>query len=756
MLKFQVCGSFFAVAVALGSAAEAQTAAAPAASETDRDSGIQDIIVTANKRSENLQDVPIAITAVTSERLSGAGVTSTTDLAVVVPGLTIQNYNQAHLRGVGTSASGAGVENSIATYVDNVYMLSLTGALVQLSNIDQIEVLKGPQGTLYGRNATGGVINIRTRDPRHEASGSFSLGYGNYDTWSGRGYFTTGITENIAADFAGYFSLQGKGWGKNGFTGNEVKKADEYNVRSKWLFEPTDRDQIRVIGDYFHIKSSIFSAYTLLKGSSANYGPGTTLAGARPDLAPYVGPLPTQLSPIAVVGDPYLYDEGFYDVDLFVDPETNIKARGASLQWDHDFENLKITSITAYRRTTQHTDFSSNVSPAPRNTVALDTKAKQFSQEIQLGARDGAAVPWTIGAYYLSGDTHVDDITITGTALKPVYSIGYDSKVYTKSLAAFGQVTAPLWTGAHLTGGLRYTWEKRGIDAVQLVQFAPALPPTSLPPVVAHENFRKLTWRIALDQKLTTDILAYASYNRGFKSGMFNAVPPRRVAIKPEVLDAFEVGLKTDLFDRRLRFNISSYYYKYKNLQVTVFTTISANVQNGASAEVYGVDADVTAKPSDHLTLYGGVNLMHAEFKSYPSAPFFTPVPLAAGGGTIATTGSAAGNRLPYAPDYTFNVGGNYAAPIASGEINLNVNYSYSGKWFAGPDNILAQGAYGLLDASATYTLEDKGISIGMFARNITGEKYYASLNAAGNPGGYRQGLAGAPRTYGVKVGYKF
>ncbi len=738
-------------AVSLGCLAAGEAAAqdAPRPPEV----GIADIVVTANKRSESMQKVPIAITAVTSDRLAQVGITSTKDLAQVVPGLVIQTSlsgTQAHLRGVGTTALSAGTENSVATYVDGVYILSLNGALAQLNSIDQIEVLKGPQGTLFGRNATGGVISIRTKDPSHDFGGDFNFRYANYDTVSGQAYLTAGVTDNIAADIAAFASIQGNGWGKNLFNGRDVNKLDQYAVRSKWLIEPTDKDTLRIVGDYSETRGNYLNSFAPF--TAVNYGPGATTAAQRPDLAPYVAS--GALAPTAVVGDPYTFNGGFYDINMAQQPRYLFRTGGGSLQWDHDFDAVRFTSITAYRKAFNSVAWSNIPVPADRASASWREKESQFSQELQLTSGTGSTVKWVLGLFYLNGNAEYTDFSITGTTLAPLQSLGFRSKVTTESGAAFGQVTVPLWTGANITGGLRYTIERRGVDGFTLLDFGGGAFPVGV--TDAHTTFKKLTWRIALDQQLAPGILAYASYNRGFKSGLYNSIPPSSDIIQPEVLDAYEAGLKTDLLDRRVRLNVAGFYYDYKNLQVTVFTPTSAVLQNGAKARIYGADVDLTAKIGTHLTLTAGGTLMKSEFLSYPNAGFFTPQPASAGGGAVGTIGSAKGNRLPYAPDFTFNVGAAYTTPVGDGTLNANVNYSYSGRWYAGPDNIASQPAYGLLDGSINYTFPGDHLQAGIWVRNLTDKKYRVFIAEQGNPGGYFQGLVGAPRTYGVSLGYKF
>ncbi|HJQ17172.1 MAG TPA: TonB-dependent receptor [Allosphingosinicella sp.] len=740
-----------------GFGAGAAWAQAPSTANEDR---VEEIVVTANKRSENIQKVPIAITAVTGKRLEAVGITSTQDLAQVVPGLTIQNSlsgTQAHLRGVGTTALSAGTENSVATYVDGVYIISLSGALVQLNNIEQVEVLKGPQGTLFGRNATGGVINIRTRDPKHEPSGDFNVRYGNYQTLAAQGYLTGGLSDSLAADIAGFVSLQNKGWGKNLFNGKDVNKMDQYAVRSKWLFEPGDADQFRLIGDYSVLKGNSFNSFSLLKGTYDNYGPGNTLAGARPDLAPYVAS--GALAPFAEVGDPFPATGGFYDINVFDQPQYKYRTGGASLQWDHRFgDDLKLTSITAYRRARQHINWDSVPVPAFRGNVDWDEKESQFSQELQLGSTAGASIQWVAGLYYLKGKASYLHFDIKGTPFAPLDTLQFHSFTHVESGAAFGQVTAPLWSGGHVTAGLRYTVEEHGVTGDTTLIF-PGGFTIPIPAADRKKTFRRLTWRISVDQQLTPDILGYASYNRGFKSGLFNSIPPGGEPIDPEILDAYEAGLKTQLADGHLRFNIAAFYYKYKNLQVTVFTSTSALLQNGAGAEVYGTDFDFTGKIGPNITVYGGASIMHSEFTSYPGAGFFILQPLSAGGGTVQETRlpiGAKGNKLPYAPDFTFNLGANYVVPVGSGKLELNANYSYLGRWYNNGDNLLSQSGYGLLDGSINYSFGDSGFSVGVWARNIADKKYYLFLASQANPGGHQQGLPGAPRTFGGTVGYKF
>ncbi|GAA5063205.1 TonB-dependent receptor [Erythrobacter westpacificensis] len=764
-------GQVSAAALALALASEVAYAQEDAG-EVEQESGADTqerntIIVSANRRDERLQDVPIAINVVTADTLGTAGIEDTADLAQVVPGLvyqTSQSGVQAHLRGVGTTALPAGTENSIATYIDGVYILSMSGGLMQLSNIAQVEVLKGPQGTLFGRNATGGVINVRTRDPEYTPGGNVRLGYGNYDTFTASGYVTTGLSDNMAIDVAGYMSLQGDGWGTNVFTGEDVYQSDSYAVRGKLLFEPGDRDEFRLTGDYSRTEGNAFSSYRLLDGTFAQYGPGDTVAAARPSLvnAGAVGANPGQVAPFAVVGDPYAFNGNPYDTATFTQPFGVVESWGASLQWDHEFNNFRFQSITAYRELTADQQWGATPVPAFRTQANFIQNDDQFSQEFQLASLASSDIQWVFGLYYLDGGSNYDPFFITGTAIAPLEQLLFNAFTSTESGAAFGQATIPLGDRTNLTLGGRYTIEERGLVGETIASFLPGFgPPVPITTdqFEGEETFKKFTWRVSLDHRITPNVLGYASWNRGFKSGIYNSVPPGGLtgeAVPPEVLDAYEIGLKTELADGRLNLNIAAFYYDYSDLQVTVFTPIAALIESGPKAEIYGFDLDFIYSPTRLFSINGGLNYSSSEFKEYPNAQFLVPQTEAQGGGNAVVLGSAVGNELPYAPEWTANLGANLEVPLDTGHLDFALNYHYNDGWFAGPDNILEQPSYHLVNGSIGWQIGDTGPNVGLWVRNLLEEEYYTFLSAGNNPGGYNQGIRGAPRTYGITLGYEF
>jgi iron complex outermembrane recepter protein len=714
---------------------------APAAPAQESEPVLTEITVTAQRRSENLQNVPIAMTALSADQLAKSGVQSTTELGEVTPGLTVVNQNGdilPHIRGVGTTLFGAGVENSIATYVDGVYIASQAGSLLTLNNIAQVEVLKGPQGTLYGRNATGGLIQITTKDPQSTLSGDASLSYGNYQTSVGQLYVTGPIVaDKLAADLAVSATTQGEGYGTNLYNGQEVYKTDhDIAARSKWLFTPSDGTTVRLIGDYEDIAGSQYSTHGIAPGTKSGFGGGSGPA------------IPN------------------YDVDAAYQPYNSIKGGGISLRIDQNVGFGQLSSISAYRSDKSLEDFSV---PAPftLQDFVINIAESQLTQEFQLTSTQGGPLQWVIGAYYLHDDSDEDPATtIFGVPLQKALGVPASTSVYadeiTSSGSVYGQSTLAITPVDHLTLGFRYTDEKRSLVATEVAELgngltvyplapphaSPLVPPAALTP---SRTFTAPTWRFSYDHRFSDELLGYVSYNRGFKSGGFNASDPTQGAYQPETLDAYEIGLKTDLWERRLRLDTSAYYYHYKDIQVADFVDGSIAYYNGAVAEIYGLDVDLKALVTENLTSTAGASYIHDRYTNFPDAQFYTPN-LVAGGNTL-TTQSAADNRLPLTPDETFNLSGDYRYPLPSGSLSLNVTYYYSTRYVFAPDNILHQPAYNLVNTAISWTAPGDRFIASLWGKNLSNtvvaDGYLAS------PFGTLSNF-GPPRTYGAKVEVKF
>jgi iron complex outermembrane receptor protein len=318
----------------------------------------------------------------------------------------------------------------------------------------------------------------------------------------------------------------------------------------------------------------------------------------------------------------------------------------------------------------------------------------------------------------------------------------------------------------HLTLGLRYTSDHRsllasetGTLAISPIPGSPTIPvyplsPNPLVPVApinTSKTFTKPSWRFSYDHRFSDEVMAYVSYNRGFKSGGFNAGVPGDAPYNSEVLDAYEVGLKTDLWDRRVRLNTAAYYYDYKNIQVGHFVQGNIGYYNGAAAKIHGLDADLEVLVTPDLTLIAGTSWIHDRYSSFPNAVFFTPNPA---GGNIPGLSSAAGNRLPLTPDATFNVSADYRYPLPNrGQIHLTAIYSYSDSYIFSPDNILRQPAFSMVNATMSWTAPGERLTATLWGKNLSNEAVANAIleSALGSLAAYQP-----PRTYGVTVGMKF
>jgi iron complex outermembrane recepter protein len=713
--RLSALGIFSALTLSVASAAE------PTSSAASADTGasgamLEEITVTAQKRSENLQDVPISVEAFRAEALDAAAISTTADLDVVTPGLETGSefgWAQPHLRGIGTISVDPGVESPVAMYVDGVYYSSLAGGVLALNNVEQIEVDKGPQGTLFGRNATGGLLQITTKDPTQNFSGQVGLTYGNYNTGGGSVYISGGITPSIAADVAVYVNDQGTGYGTNYFTGIEVNKTSENAIRSKWIFNAPDNTEIKLILDY---EQTNFSPVALP-------APGTTPLGGSPYTA----------SPQGL--------DGYYQ------PYGLAKQGGASVQVKHDFDFGTFSSLTAYRDQSFRTIFDGALVPNFDYALNIDVAepVSQWSQEFQLTAPTESRLKWVAGIYLFAADAQFDPVSIYGGLLAPLAFDNTYSNQKTYSAAAYAQATQDIGWNTDLTIGLRDTYEERKIVENNYIGLGEGV--TELTAADNEQtSVQRPTWRFALDHKFTPDLMGYVSYNRGFKSGGFNddVVPTTKFA--PETLDAFEVGFKSNLFNDRIRINTAAFYYDYKNLQAVRYPDGLEEVYNAVAAKLYGLDLDTDFAVTKQLTIRAGLEALHTQYTNFPNADFTTP---AIGGGTNFGVFNADGRALSLAPNFTGDVSVDYAVPTSVGKVNLSVAYADNSGWFAEPDNRLHQSAYSLVNAQAAITSLDSLWTFKVWSRNLSNSQYTTQLSSQSN--GDSAEFA-PPRTYGVTI----
>lgn len=730
-------------------------------------SGLADIIVTAQKRAENLQDVPIAISAVPASALAESGIRSTQDLAQSVAGLNVTRTTEATvftLRGIGTQGGSTGQDGAVATFIDGVYMPSMAGATFALNNIERIEVLKGPQGTLYGRNATGGAVNVITRTPKQQFSMDASLGYGNLETMEGNFYATGGLAQGISADVAVYYRNQDKGFGYNRIINRDVNRSQDFIVRSKLLWEIGPDTDLTLAGDYGRTKGSLAIAYRPVPTSQLVDGTG---------YAQYLA-----------------NGNGYYDSQSEFEPVVDTRMFGGSAKLQHSFGAFSLTNILAYRGAKGFQRVEVDATPLKIIDAPLFNREKQWTEEIQL-AYDSDSVKAMAGFFYMDAKSQYDPFQIAGLAITGQTG-GLSNRIViystqkTQSYAGFGQVTWEFATDTNLTLGARYTVDKRRLDADQNLAIGIPLPDAycssycrpdgllvPIGSVSQSKTFKKPTWRIALDHQFGRDLMVYGSYSRGFKSGVYNLTSPSDAPAQPETLDAGELGFKSTILNR-IRFNAAAFYYKYKNIQAFQVNGANTTLTNAASAKIYGFDFDFQAEIGAGFSLSGSGAYLHHRYGSFPVAtisflqqpdgapdyPGYTPglgnyvfpnCSAAEHSGQFYC--SASGNKLVNTPDFTFNLTLNHELELAGGKLNSNINWSYNSGFYWAVDNRQKQPKFNIVNAQMMWTAPEERWNIRGWVRNLTDRKYLLTLNENGS------GDIATPapaRTYGVSLGFHF
>jgi iron complex outermembrane receptor protein len=719
----------------------AGTAIAQSTTNDDVPGSIEEILVTAQRRFESSQDVPISIDVFKAERLGAAGVLALPELNVVTPGLQFQRAGATtspFLRGVGAQTSTAGSESALALFVDGVYIAAQGASLMSLSNIDSVEVDKGPQGTLFGRNATAGIIQVTTKRPSHDPTAEITLGYGNYDTADATLYATAGVTSNVAADIALSMHRQFDGYGTNLFTGRPIYRDWDYTGRTKWLYTPSDDTEVTLILDYEQLRDE----------------------GGFASRLPRLGEL--GLNQRGRGG--FQFSGGFYDVDSDAPGFNHTTTWGGSINALHDLGFAKFRSISAYheQRWVGLTDL--DLTPNFGTVDVFRPHQETTSQEFQLLSPDNeqSRVKWVAGTYLYHDLSKYDPTNILYGA-GPLSNTTIYGSLLTNSWAIFGQGTIRLAPKTHLTLGIRYTEDDRSINDEQ----------TSVGPIPGtlaqrgDASFPKVTYRAALDHRFTDEVMSYVQFSTGFKSGFFNnqalQSPPGRpttpLAIEPESIRAYEIGLKSDLLDRRLRVNVSSFYYEYDNEQVNAFLGPVRILLNAANAQLHGVDFDVQAAATRRLSLSFNGEYLSAHYKDFPGAPLFIATPAPGIGNTVVPL-DAGGKIMINAPEFTATLAGNYSIPFRDSTLALDANLYYNSGYYFDFANTRKQGGYPWLNASAKFVAPSGKWDVMLWGKNLTGEEVLAQDGLIGTGPGKLFGgdalVPSKPRTFGVRFGAHF
>jgi iron complex outermembrane receptor protein len=716
-----------ATALAACGGAHAQTAA-PAGQEPVATVG--EIIVTAQRRSERARDVPISIIALSAETLSRAGVTSTADLARVTPGLELPyngGYLQPVIRGVTSAGSDAGDSSNVAMYVDGVYQASQPGQLMDLPDVQQVEVLKGPQGTLYGQNAEGGAIIITTAPPSFTPTGKALISYGAYNDVAVRAYFSAPITDTLA------FSLSGSGEERDGFRkdivhGGRDKGLHSKMARGKLLYKPTDGVSLTATAFYAHrADSSLYAGYAYKRNS---------------------------LGYFAYPNAPYPSDT--HETATSLRPNSKFNVYGMSLRGEFDVGGYgTLNTVSAYTHTAVEQDADVDYSPADIADVIVHQRQQNFSQEINFVSRKFGRATFTAGGFYLVGrdgfrpnNFHVYSGTLAPAQPTTLLTLTEYGMLRKHVAAAYAEFSYDLTDRLVVSLGGRYSYEKQhsysnenGAHPERESAFSPA-------------TFKKFTPRVTARYALTARQNVYATYSKGFKSGILSVSNINIPAVSPEDLTAYEVGYKGQILDN-LSLDLAAYNYNYKNLQVARYVAPDYIYQNAASARIRGVDVDATYAPAPELTLRAGASFLDGKYRRFPQAGVFVPntnpaIPAA----NLNTNIDASGARMIRTPKITATVSADYRVETAVGRFGAYGSLYYNDGYKLEVSGRVSQPAYTTADAELSFSpAAAENLRLVLWGKNLGDKARLQSIlqTSFGDGVSYQP-----PRTFGVRAELQF
>ncbi|RIK93919.1 MAG: TonB-dependent receptor [Proteobacteria bacterium] len=687
---------------------------------------LEEVTVTATKMGEtNLQETPLAISAFTSDYLDKTGSRDVRDLVFGTPNLIIaQNGNSAqiYIRGVGSNNSFLGGETSSTVHLDGVYIARPGAVFFNFLDVERIEVLRGPQGTLYGRNSVGGTINVISRKPDNQLHAKVQGTIGNFDLWRAEGYISGPIVEDKVTASVSAMRSKRDGYFKNVVaTSNDRGSEDTWSVRGQVRVTPNEKLELLVRADYLKDEG-------LPAGNQALLLPFFPVAGG-----------PENPATAAIFGDWHKFAADT--------PSTFDKhLAGVSGELTYEFSEAAILkSLTAYRESKTEAFSDTDATDLNRQTTGLSEKQHQFSQEFNLSGRIDRA-KYVLGLYYFDESVSSDGPGVH--AIPAGFKTQPHPSVDTEALAAYGQVDYDLTEQLTVTAGIRYSDEKKHFvqnlnrELVPSGLSAPGFPVQ----YVRDGKYTAWTPKVGLQFKPNEDVMLFVSATRGFKSGGFNFSSGNTVhGYGPEKLWSYEAGFKSDFADKRVRLNGTAFYYDYKDLQVQAFITPGVtDITNASDAKIQGFELELLTRPVDGLDLGASLNHLDATYKNFPAAPIT--------GGTF----DASGKRLNSAPKWSYNLFAQYTHDLGDmGSLSLRGEYAWKGRQFftVVNDNIQTSPSYELVNASISYTSPDERWQVILYGRNLTNDQY---LISAGGFTAVPSGTPGDPRTYGLRLAFTY
>ncbi|MBB4858287.1 iron complex outermembrane receptor protein [Novosphingobium chloroacetimidivorans] len=714
-----------AVCASHATIAAAQVAPGQAGSATE-DSG--EIVVTAQKRNERLLDVPMSVAAISGEQLTTSGVFSTVNLQQTTPGIVTVNNGFGFLpiiRGIQSTGTSPGDETNVAVYLDDISLGTPISGFFDLADVERIEVLKGPQGTLYGRNATGGAIKIVTRKPSFDTQGSLALDYGfRYRELRANAYLTGKIAEGVAGSLSGAVR-RGRGFIK-GIAGNDGEyygAPRNYMVRGKLLVEPTSNFSAVLAADTWKQQNdSVF--ISMVKGG----------------LNPFPGPG-------SVANAPFRYAS-------VTQPRADLKGYGFSLDANWGLsDEINLRSLTGYRHVEVQSQSDTDRTNLPTGSNQLSQYQNGFSQEFNLSGGADRTISWLVGAFYWHSDAGNPYFrTVSGDSPGGTIVSNFTNKMKSDAYAGFADVTANLGQ-FHLTGGLRYNSETKKFRWQNLVNLA-------APQVDRKRTWNSTTWRAVARYDFSDDANVYASASTGFKSGVYNAYSPLGIPVDPEKVTAFEVGAKARVSGINL--TAAAYAYKYTDIQVSAYSFVGTppalqlTLSNAASAKMRGLEFNADGRLGGGFSFNAGIGWEPtAKYSRFTTSQVVAPIPGATGPvvSQVIVPFDSSGSRLVRTPKVTANLRLAYEGDLAGGRLNGSVSSSYASAKYWQPGNFSREGDFVLVNTSLGWTEPSGRFTFSVWSNNLTNTEYFTDYvpNVRGDSVKY------APkREVGVGVNYTF
>lgn len=668
------------------------------------------VVVTAQRRSESLNDVPISVTVISSRDLEKFGIGSTGDLGKITPGLSMDRagpFLQPTIRGIGSSVTGPGIGTSVATYVDGFYQPSTVSNDFALADVSSVQVLKGPQGTLFGRNSTGGAILVTTTEPGFDPAVYGRVSVADYQDVSAALTASTGITDKLAILGSAFVSYD-RGYARDVVTGDPLQEARSQIYRVKFLYQPVSSTKLTFAYTHGDVSDPWGVAQVAYKGVSAAAGiPGVIV----PD------------NPRSVAAN--------------LPPKTRIRYNSYYLTGEIDFGNVTAKSFTGYRNENGYVQLDSDKTSFAFQYIDFRPTDKTFTQEFNLSSNQGGALQWVTGVYYYRDEAAYKDLGVTQGGPRFTF---LNAMLDTEAVSVFGDLTYEVADNLFLTGGLRYNHEdvEETFDSIL----------SGYQPESFSKSFEDVSPRAVIRYQWTPDTNIYASYNQGYKAGTFNPTGLDPNPVRPEKVDAYEVGLKTSGSQRR--FSIAGFYYDYKDLQFVSYVGPTASLTNAAEARIYGIDAELVQQITHSLQLSLSANYTDAKYKSFPGANRYTYL----GNGVIVNgPNDASGNRMVRTPEFSGRVALDYETNFLSGTLRANAAYKYQTEIVFDPFGETRQPGYGLLDARISWTDPEDRYTFSLFGNNLTDETYYAVVTQQSEswPANY-----GHPRVIGAELSFGF